>query len=68
MGYAHHLGKVAVDLRATVPKATPTARRPEVDGYLSEAIYTVGCLLCRIAYLAQIFINSRFCSTASLSA
>ena len=27
------LGKVAVDLRATVPKATPTDRRPEVDGY-----------------------------------
>ncbi len=26
--------KVAVDLRATVPKTTPTDRRPEVDGYL----------------------------------
>ncbi len=25
---------VAVDLRATVPKATLTDRRPEVDGYL----------------------------------
>jgi len=34
--------KVAVDLRATVPKATPTDRRPEVDGYLSDANYTAG--------------------------
>ncbi len=33
---------VAVDLRATVPKATPADRRPEVDGYLSEAIYAAG--------------------------
>ena len=30
---------VAFDLRATVPKATLSDRRPEVDGYLSEAIY-----------------------------
>ena len=26
--------RVAVDLRATVPKAKLTDRRPEVDGYL----------------------------------
>jgi len=38
---------VAVDLRATVPKATPTDRRPEVDGYLSEAIYTNSRLMVR---------------------
>ena len=33
-GVAGDREKVAVDLRATVPKATPTDRRPEVDGYL----------------------------------
>ena len=41
---------VAIDLRAMVPKATPTDRRPEVDGYLSEAIYTVVSMGC--AHLA----------------
>jgi len=29
-----HWIKVAVDLRATVPKAVLPDRRPEVDGYL----------------------------------